>query len=58
MIVLNTVDKVIVGSGMGKKDLKKDIKKSEMTMGCGVHAATKQMSKISLTEKRKPIKFL
>ncbi len=58
MIVLNTVDKVITGSGMNKKSIKKDVNKTEMTMGRGVYSATKQMAKINLGEKRKPIKFL
>jgi hypothetical protein len=62
MIVLNTVstDKVITGSGMNKKSIKRDVNKTEMTMGCGIHSATTKMAglRVNLGEKRKPIKFL
>jgi hypothetical protein len=59
MIVLNTVstDKVITGSGMNKKSVRHEVKKSEMTMGCGM--MINKMSNMKLAqEKRKPIKFL
>ena len=61
MIVLNTVstDKVITGSGMNKKSVRHEVKKSEMVMGMGCCGMTDKMSTMRLAqEKRKPIKFL
>ncbi len=61
MIVLNTVstDKVITGSGMNKKSVRHEVKKSEMAMGMGCGMMINKMSNMKLAqEKRKPIKFL